>query len=164
MDKVVEALQKGYQPIVSTAIGYMKPRRIVPINAIWVEVVEYYDEGQWVEDTDVETVQGYACDLGTDGIAGHGFDDDPHYYFCTLSKVDDTKKQIIFRVHCYIRDRRVEIYDDHFINGSRTAYWNSSTFLGIRNRSTMTHSGNHRVRVVASNLTSMRVSSPNFLR
>ena len=72
---------------------------------------------QWIteEGSESETVQCFALDLGTSGVAGQGYSDEEFWYFTDGYDIDHENRQIIFYIPMFggLRYRQ----EDHYLNG-----------------------------------------------
>lgn len=59
----------------------------IPVRAIRRAKVEYIYEKPDMQEQYGERMNGWLVDLGTDGIAGHGYDEEVHWYFCPANTV-----------------------------------------------------------------------------
>ena len=60
-----------------------------PVRAVRTAEVEYVYNKSDMQERYGETRKGWLVDLGTDGVAGHGYDVEKHWYFCPANTVFD---------------------------------------------------------------------------
>lgn len=74
----------------------------IPIRSVSSAIVEYIYNEPDMQDRYGERITGWLVDLGTDGIAGHGYDGEEHLYFCPCNTMYD--KYVMFQCPANIRE------------------------------------------------------------
>jgi len=127
MKMVKELLEKGYKPFCRGAMCPPIPVRkialgIVEIKEEWQREYKLIDSNNCIariatdgkecencdaddcdrwetdEGEEIRTIECFALDLGTSGVAGQGYDEEEHWYFSEDYEVDHRNKRIIFSV------------------------------------------------------------------
>ncbi len=73
----IEAIERAVKDGIPIRVGKN------PVRGVKPAVVDYvYNNAETQERFSKENVSGWLVDLGTDGVAGHGYDGEEHFYFC----------------------------------------------------------------------------------